>query len=40
VVHGGLLSLRILLHIIVSTNLDAELKDCFKVGINASKKLY
>jgi hypothetical protein len=39
-VHGGLLGLRILLHIIVLVNPDIGLKDCYKVGINASKKLY
>ncbi len=30
----------ILLHIIVLTNLDAGLKDCYKAKTNASKKLY
>jgi hypothetical protein len=39
-VHGGLLGLRILLHIIVLTNLNFRLRDYFKVGTNASKKLY
>jgi hypothetical protein len=39
-VHGGLLSLRIFLHIIISTNLDVELRDHCKAGTNASKKLY
>jgi hypothetical protein len=39
-VHGGLSSLKILLHIIVSVNPDAKLKDHCKVRINASKKLY
>jgi hypothetical protein len=39
-VRGGLPSLRILLHIIVSVNLDAKLKDCCKVETNASKKFY
>ncbi len=32
--------MKILLHIIVSVNLDAKLKDCCKAKINSSKKLY
>jgi hypothetical protein len=39
-VHGGLLGLRIFLHIIELTNLDARLKDYYKDGTNASKKFY
>ncbi len=39
-VHGGLLGLRILFHIIVSMNLDVELNDYCKAETNASKKLY
>jgi hypothetical protein len=35
---GGLLGLRILFHIIVLVNVYAELKDCYKVKTNASKK--
>jgi len=36
-VHGGLSSLKFLLHIIISTNLDAGLKDHCKVRTNVSK---
>jgi hypothetical protein len=39
-VHGGLLGLRILLHMIVSMNPDVKLKDCCKARTNASKKFY
>jgi hypothetical protein len=39
-VHGGLSNLRILFHIIISTNPNVGLKDHYKVEINASKKLY
>jgi len=34
------LGFRILFHIIVLVNLDGKLKDHYKVGINAFKKLY
>ncbi len=39
-VHGGLLGLKIRFHIIVSANPNVGLKDRYKAGTNASKKLY
>jgi hypothetical protein len=38
-VHGGLLGLKILLHIIVLANPIVELKDHYKAETNAFKKL-
>jgi len=39
-VHEDLPNLKILLHVMVSVNHDAQLKDHCKAEINASKKLY
>jgi hypothetical protein len=40
-VHGGLSrGLRIFFYVIISTDLDVELKDHYKARTNASKKLY